>query len=107
MLGLKSISIHKKFARPKSAATAVVDKVEIFLCLEGIINFEEERKRLQKEMEKILKDLDFVSKKLSNDDFLSRAPEEIVNKERDKARMLKEKGAKLRDNVERISELCA
>jgi valyl-tRNA synthetase len=107
LAGLENVSIHKEFARPKSAATAVIDKVEIFLCLEGIINFDEERKRLQKEMEKVLKDRDFLSKKLSNDDFLSRAPEEIVNKERDKERTLKGKEAKLRDNIKRISKLCA
>ena len=76
------------------------------MSLEGIIDFAEEKKRLQKEMEKLQKDIQFVTRKLSNEDFLSRAPEHIVEKERDKERMFREKETKLKENIERISELC-
>ena len=51
-------------------------------------------------------DIQFVTRKLSNEDFLSRAPEHIVEKERDKERMFREKETKLKENIERISELC-
>jgi len=60
-----------------------VDRVEIFLCLEGVIDFGEEKKRLQKEFDKVSKDIEFISKKLSNEKFISRAPKEIVEKEKE------------------------
>jgi len=106
LAGLKSIAVHRDLERPKSAATAVVENVEVFVSLEGIIDFTEEKNRLGKEMEKLQKDVQFVTRKLSNEDFLSRAPEHIVEKEREKERMLREKEAKLKENIERISELC-
>ncbi len=106
LAGLQSVAIHSELARPKSAATAVVENVEIFLLLEGIIKFDEEKKRLHREIEKILKDIEFLDKKLANQKFLTRAPAEIVAKEKEKQKALKEKEVKLRDNFERISKLC-
>jgi len=107
LAGLKTIAIHENFTRPKSAAAAVVDKVEVFVDLEGIINFTEEQRRLKKEIEKVAADIDFIDRKLANESFLSRAPEAIVAKEKDKLQGLREKQRKLQDNIERISRLCA
>ena len=75
--------------------------------LEGVLNFDEERQRLQREIDKVVKDIDFVAKKLNNQKFISRAPEEIVKKEKDKEKMLKQKEAKLRENIARMNRLCA
>lgn len=107
LAALQSVSIHTAFVRPKSAATAVVDKVEIFLSLEGVMDLQEEKRRLQKEIEKVLKDMNFISNKLSNEKFISRAPTDIVEKERDKEKKLKEKEIKLREHVERLNRFCA
>ncbi len=107
LAGLASIAVHREFTRPEAAATAVVDKAEVFLSLEGIIDFAEEQKRLQKEIEKVQKDIDFISKKLSNDKFVNRAPADIVQKERDKLEGFEEKKAKLQENFERIGKQCA
>ncbi len=107
LAGLSSCDVHREFERPRSAATAVVRSMELFMALEGLIDFEAERSRLQKEMKKLQKDIEFVTKKLANEKFLDRAPAEIVDKEKQKARELEEKAAKLQDNIERISRLCA
>jgi valyl-tRNA synthetase len=90
---------------PAAAAKAVVDAVEIFLPLAGIIDFSEEAKRLEKEMQKLTKDLDQTQRKLSNEDFLAKAPEEVVAKEKEKLQGWTEKLTKLKTHRERIREL--
>jgi valyl-tRNA synthetase len=102
LAGLSGTEVHKEFKGSDSAATAVVDKVEIFLSLEGVIDFGEEKKRLQKELDKINKDIDFISKKLSNESFVSRAPKDIVDKEREKLVSFKDKASKISENIARI-----
>jgi valyl-tRNA synthetase len=107
LAGLKDLTLHREFAKPKTAATAVVGPVEIFLDLEGVINFDEERKRLQKELDKVLADIEFVGNKLGNEGFVSRAPEAVIAKEKEKIAGYREKETKLRDNLERIVKLCS
>ncbi|MBF8419436.1 MULTISPECIES: valine--tRNA ligase [Heyndrickxia] len=87
---------------PDKAMTAVVSGVELFLPLEGLINFEEELARLRKELEKWNKEVERVQKKLSNEGFLKKAPEKVVAEERAKEKDYLEK----RSAVEtRIREL--
>jgi valyl-tRNA synthetase len=63
---------------------------------------EEEGKRLQKEIVKINKDIDFVSKKLSNERFLSGAPREVVEEEKEKAAQYQMRRQKLEESLHRI-----
>jgi valyl-tRNA synthetase len=90
---------------PAAAAKAVVDAVEIFLPLAGIIDFAEEARRLEKELQKLNKDLDQAQRKLSNEDFLAKAPAEVVAKEKEKLQGWTEKLTKLKTHRERIREL--
>ncbi len=99
------VTISESLERPKSAATAVAQDVEIFLPLKGVIDFAEEERRLKKEIGKTMKDLASVNKKLSNEDFLAKAPEDIIEKEKVKAGDLKEKQEKLEKGLNRIREL--
>jgi valyl-tRNA synthetase len=107
LAGLKSAVVHREFVKPRAAATAVVGPVEIFVNLEGVLNFDDERKRLQKELDKVLADIGFVAGKLGNEGFLSRAPEAVVAKEKEKLDGYREKEIKLRDNLDRIVSLCS
>jgi valyl-tRNA synthetase len=102
-IGTLSISSRKK--EYKSSATAVVDKVEIFLPLKGIIDFYEEEKRLKKESDKIEKKLILLNKKLSNEDFLSKAPPHVIENERIENIKLIEKKRKFEEGIQRIQEL--
>jgi valyl-tRNA synthetase len=99
------VTISESLERPKSVATAVAQDVEIFLPLKGVIDFAEEERRLKKEIGKTMKDLASVNKKLSNEDFLAKAPEDIIEKEKVKAGDLKEKQEKLEKGLNRIKEL--
>ena len=102
---LKSFSVGKAGKRPKSAATAIVDDATIFVSLEGIIDFAKETNRLEKEINKLTKELTVVSKKLSNKDFVSKAPAQVVGEVKEKHKALVEKQEKLQSHLDRIKEL--
>ena len=102
-IGTLSMSSDKK--EYKSSATAVVDKVEIFVPLKGIIDFYEEEKRLKKESDKIEKKLILLNKKLSNEDFLSKAPPHVIEDERIENMKLIEKKRKFEEGIHRMQEL--
>ena len=106
LAGLESLAVHESFQKPQGAVAAVIDGAEIFLPLAGLVDFAEEKRRLAKEMQKVLDDLAFINKKLSNRDFLGRAPQEIIEKEKARVSGLKEKEARLRENIDRIARLC-
>jgi valyl-tRNA synthetase len=88
--------------RPKGSATAIVEEVEVFLPLKGWINLEEEEKRLQKELDRVFEDLSRTQRKLQNQDFVSRARPEAVEKEKGKAGALAAREAKLKESLERV-----
>jgi len=69
---------------PEKAMSAVVTGAELFLPLEGLIDFDKEIERLEKELDKWTKEVERVQKKLSNEGFVSKAPEAVVNEERRK-----------------------
>ena len=93
--------------RPQAAAKAVVEDVEIYLPLAGLIDFAEEDRRLTKELDKIGKDLTTAQRKLSNEDFMAKAPADVVAKEQEKVQTLTEKLAKLKSHKEKIKALTA
>jgi len=88
--------------RPKGSATAIVEEVEVFLPLKGWINLDEEEKRLQKELTRVSEDLSRTQRKLQNQDFVSRARPEAVEKEKEKAGALAAREAKLKESLERV-----
>lgn len=87
---------------PAQAMSAVVSGAEIFMPLAGLINVDEEIVRLEKELEKWAKEVKLVSGKLSNERFVSKAPEALVAAEREK---LADYEAKYTTVEKRIAEL--
>ncbi len=79
-----SATVDSKVEKPKASATAVFAHNQVHVLLKGILDFEEERKRLRKEISKIEKDLQVANKKLANEQFMSKAPTDIVEKVREK-----------------------
>lgn len=96
------LTIGTDVEEPSQAMTAVVTGVEVILPLLGLINVEEEVKRLEKELDKLNKEVERVQKKLSNEGFVKKAPEKVIEEERAKEKDYSEK----RDAViRRIQEL--
>jgi valyl-tRNA synthetase len=102
---LRALNFNAATGPPAAAAKAVVAGVEIYLPLAGIIDFSEEARRLTKEIDKLRKDLEAAQRKLTNEDFLSKAPAAVVANEKEKVQTWTEKLAKLKHHRERIEEL--
>ncbi|MBK5484196.1 valine--tRNA ligase [Peribacillus sp. TH16] len=96
------LTIGIEVEEPAQAMTAVVTGVELILPLTGLINIDEEVKRLEKELDKLNKEVERVQKKLGNEGFVKKAPASVINEERAKEKDYSEK----RDSViHRINEL--
>jgi valyl-tRNA synthetase len=107
---IQLLSLVKKFKfgqdleKPLYSALVVVRGVEIFVPMERS-RMEEEAKRLQKEILKIEKESAFVIKKLSNEQFLSKAPPEIVQEVKEKALEFRTQREKLEESLVKIKEM--
>lgn len=98
----ETLEIGVGIEAPGQTMSAVVSGAELFLPLAGLINVEEEVARLQKELEKWAKEVKLVTGKLSNEKFVSKAPEALVNAEREKLADYEEKYATVE---KRLAEL--
>ncbi|MBW1722667.1 MAG: valine--tRNA ligase [Deltaproteobacteria bacterium] len=96
---IDSATVETKIAKPEASATAVFGENQVHVLLKGLLDFEEEKKRLKKEIRKIEKDLEAARKKLSNEQFMSKAPEDIVAKVREKVETGDAKLRKLHQNL--------
>ncbi len=104
---VSEVEIREGGERPKGAASAVLTDAEIFVPLEGLVDVAAELKKLDKEEKKVLKELDRVKGRLENEKFLQKAPQEVVEKEKARARELEEKLSRIRENIKRLEELKA
>ncbi|HTP04201.1 MAG TPA: valine--tRNA ligase [Nitrospirota bacterium] len=99
---LKELRIGVDEKKPKSAATGVIKGAEVYVPLEGLLDLTQERDRLQKEIAKISKDIDIFSKKLSNKDFVDKAPKAVVEKDMAKLEEFKVKRDKLEQSLQML-----
>lgn len=102
---LSDLAMGRSPERPADAAVQVAGDVQIVIPLRGLVNVEEEEKRLLKELGKVEKDIDFLGKKLENQEFIGRAPAAVVAKEREKLDEFTNKKQVLLDNLEKIRRL--
>ena len=70
--------------RPEKSAFAVGKGYEVYVPLTGLIDFDKERLRLGKELMKLEGEINSSSNKLANSQFISRAPDSVVEKERER-----------------------
>ncbi|HRE40982.1 MAG TPA: valine--tRNA ligase [Ignavibacteria bacterium] len=85
---------------PKNSAASVHKDLEVYLVLEGLIDFAKQNEKIQKEIENLEKYLDNINKKLTNERFLEKASEEVVEKEREKREDTIDKLEKLKQKLE-------
>jgi valyl-tRNA synthetase len=89
-------------AVPAGAVQLVVRNQVAALPLKGVIDLAAERARLEKEMQKVAADIARIDAKLGNADFVKRAPEEVVEGEREKRDEAEERRARIREALERL-----
>ena len=87
---------------PETNATVAGDGIEMFVDLEGLIDKGAEIKRLEKEEKKAEGNIMGKEKKLSNEKFVSSAPPEIVQRERDSLAKLKEQLATVKASLKKL-----
>jgi valyl-tRNA synthetase len=84
------------------SVTSVVGPYQVYLKIEGLIDIEQEKKRLDKEIERAESFLNSINKKLGNENFLSKASEEVVNNEKKKQEDTKQKLEKLKNHYKSL-----
>ncbi len=94
-----SASVEAVVSKPEASATAVFGKNEVHVILEGLLDFKEEKQRLRKQIKAIEKELAVATKKLNNNQFLEKAPAEIVEEVRKKVGSMGHKLEKLNQNL--------
>jgi valyl-tRNA synthetase len=99
---LRNLSVIKNGKEPKMAIASIVEDIEIFVLLEGVIDIQEEKNRLNRELKKVNSDIIFLSKRLSNQDFIARAPKEVIEKDRERHETLMATAKKIQQNLDRI-----
>ncbi len=99
---VQKLTVGKDLEKPPASASVVVGRHVVYVPLEGLINVEVERRRLQKEIEQKEQFLKRLEAKLGNEQFLTKAPAEVVERERQKARDATEELKKLRENLEAL-----
>lgn len=82
--------------------TSVTAAGDVVLPLEGLIDMDKEIARLEKELDKWQKELDRVNKKLANENFVNKAPEKIINEEREKQQNYQEKYDGVKERINQL-----
>ncbi|EPH99091.1 valine--tRNA ligase [Enterococcus faecalis 13-SD-W-01] len=98
----EELTISSKIIAPDLAMSAVLTGAEIYLPLAGLINIEEEIKRLEKELAKWDGEVKRVEGKLSNERFVSNAPEAVVEAEKAKQKDYLEKQTAVKERIESL-----
>ncbi len=85
LAGASSITVaDSKEGVPKNAVSAIIDGAQIYMPLEDLVDISKEKERLEREKERLEKELLRLDTKLANKKFVSRAPENVVEGERNK-----------------------
>ena len=88
---------------PKASARGVLaGNVEIAIPLEGLIDFDKERERLENQLNKLMTEKERLDKQLANQNFVDRAPQEKVQELRDRVAEIDRQTVTLGQNLEAL-----
>ena len=97
---MEQVELVTTLGSTRHAARAVIAAGEIIVPLEGLIDFDKERARLEKELGKMQAESEGLDKRLSNPDFIARAASDVVAASRERAAELADQIAKLQAMIE-------
>ncbi len=98
------VTVDKSFGDLGNVVTIITNDAKIYIPLGDLVDFEAEKKRLEKELAQAEDKLAFINKKLSNPGFVNKAPEKVVQQNRDDAAKLEEKIAMIKKSIEEIGK---
>jgi len=102
---IENVTIGPDVTAPKASGAAVVQGNELSVPLEGVVDFESELARLDKNLAKLEKTMKGVSGKLNNPGFVNNAPEAVVEGEKKKLAEMEEEKTKLTQLKERLESV--
>ena len=101
---LENINKHEAQA-PKGALQVVVGEATCFLPLAGIIDIAAEKARLQKNLDKLTKEIGGISGRLNNEAFMAKAPDNVVADNRKNLEQAEQKAAKIKEGISRLEAM--
>ncbi|MBR5773330.1 MAG: class I tRNA ligase family protein, partial [Clostridia bacterium] len=96
------VEIGSNFELP-NAVSVVTDSARIYIPMGDLVDFEAERARLNKEREAAMKDVEFIMSKLNNPSFVAKAPEKVVEGQRQALAKLQEKIALIDESLAKLN----
>ncbi|WP_177918061.1 valine--tRNA ligase [uncultured Eubacterium sp.] len=96
------VHVAESFADLGNVVTVITNDAKVYIPLGDLVDFEAERKRLEKELAAAKDKLEFINKKLGNPGFVNKAPEKVVAQNREDAAKLEEKIAQIEKSIEEI-----
>ena len=96
------MTLGESIEKPGQSATAVVGGMEMYILLEGLVDLNQEKSRMGKRIGEINRLITGINGKLSNENFINRAPEHVVAKERTNLDRLTEELEKVTANLEML-----
>jgi valyl-tRNA synthetase len=93
------MAARKEHPASENAIVLVLKEAEVVIPMESVVNLEAERKRLQKEIERSQDEAARLETRLSDSDFLTKAPASVIEKERQKLHTLTDKLERLKQQV--------
>ncbi len=97
-------TLHSSDSIPEGAIQIVLEGATLALPLAEIIDLDKEKSRLSRELEKISKEIKKLESKLSDDKFLSKAPEEVIESQRERLEDAQQTGSKLTEALSRLAK---
>jgi valyl-tRNA synthetase len=99
---VEKMSAGVNVEKPAQSGTAVCAGMEVYIPLQGLVDLGEEKDRMKKRISEIERLLSGINSKLANENFLERAPKEVINKERSNLSKLNEELEKITSNLDML-----
>ncbi len=104
LAGIGALTIDALAEKPPHSSVAVAAGCELFIPLEGLVDFAHERTRVKKELDAAQTDLEKLTRKLANEGFLAKAAPEVIEKDRARAAELADSVGKLTAQLAELAE---
>jgi valyl-tRNA synthetase len=103
LANINNISLGEKIERPSQSSVAVVEGSELFIPLGGLIDIDQEKARMKKRVLEINRLLSSINGKLVNENFMNRAPENVIMKEKSNLNKLTDELKKVNSNLKMLA----
>ncbi len=103
LASLKSINVLGNEEDTPISAIALLGKTKILIPLEGLIDIEEEKKRLNKKHDKYLSEIGAMNNRLKSKGFIEKAPKEVVDELKNKLEKVEYKQERIKEQIKMLS----